>query len=229
MRLRAAALGALLLAGAGTAGAANDPPGAQAVLEVLEPARPGFVPEAAPPRFVLLDEGRVLVGGTSAVFSGTLARSEASQLEARLSALRRSAPAGPVRLGPGSRRFVLRLLKGKPLELEAQGDPETAAPDQQPLARLLADLAAFDHASLRPLAPSAYLARAVEQALPGGCREWTLAVPLAELLTGPREVAATQLQGWPSGAVAASVCERGRRYAVTFSPVLSGAAAARRD
>jgi len=229
VRPAAAAGAALLLACAPAASAAPDPPEAQAVLEVLEPARPGFVPEAAPPRFVLLDEGRVIVGGTSALFSGTLARPELGQLEQRLAALRRAAPAGAVRLGPGPRRFRLRLLKGRPVEVEAHGDPETAAPDQQPLARLLADLAAFDHASLRPLAPSAYLATAVEQTLPGGCRAWTLAVSLAELLAEPREIPAAQQAGWPSGAVAASVCERGRRYAVTFRPLPPVAADARRD
>lgn len=221
MRPRLAAALLALLAWAAPA-RAGEIPGALAVLEVLEPARPGFVPEAAPPRFVLLDEGRVVVGGTSALFSGTLSRAELGALEKRLAAVRRLAPPADLAFGPGERRFRLRLLKGKPLELRASGDPAAAAPDQQPVARLLADLAEFDHASLRPLAPSGYVATAVEQALPGGCREWTLPVSLPELVAGPRQLTATEAASWPTGANAASVCERDRRYAVTFRPLLPG-------
>ena len=91
MRPRLAAALLALLAWAAPA-RAGEIPGALAVLEVLEPARPGFVPEAAPPRFVLLDEGRVVVGGTSALFSGTLSRAELGELEKRLAAVRRLAP-----------------------------------------------------------------------------------------------------------------------------------------
>ncbi len=136
--------------------------------------------------------------------------------------MRRLAPPASLSFGPGERRFRLRLLKGKVLELQASGDPAAAGPDQQPVARLLADLAAFDHASLRLLAPSGYAATAVEQALPGGCREWTLPVGLPELVAGPRQLTAAEAASWPTGATAASVCDRGRRYAVTFRPLLPG-------
>lgn len=216
-----AALLALLAAWAAPVGA-GDISGALLVLEVLEPARPGFVPEAAPPRFVLLDEGRVVVGGTSALFSGSLSRTELGELEKRVAAVRRLGPPAGIGFGPGERRFRLRLLKGKPLELQASGDPAAAAPEQQTVARLLADLAAFEHASLRPLAPSGYLGSAVEQALPGGCREWTLPVSLSELAASPRQLTAAEVASWPTGAVAASVCDRGRRFAVTFRPLLPG-------
>jgi len=217
-------LAAALLALGASAGPAlaAEIPGALVVLEVLEPARPGFVPEAAPPRFVLLEEGQVVVGGTSALYSGTLSRTELGELEKRLAAVRRLAAPARLAFGAGERHFRLRLLKGKALELQASGDPAAAAPDQQQVARLLADLAAFDHASLRPLAPSGYVATAVEQSLPGGCRKWTLPVALPELVAGPRQLTAAEAASWPTGANAASVCERDRRYAVTFRPLLPG-------
>ena len=73
-------------------------------------------------------------------------------------------------------------------------------------------------AALQPSTQSA-----VEQVLPGGCRPWTLDVPVAELVGAGRALSGEGLARWPAGAPAASVCgPAGKRYAVTFRPLVPG-------
>lgn len=218
--MRAAALACVLLCGPALEARAELPE-AQVLLEVLEPARAGFVPEAAPVRFALLGEGQVLAGGTSEVLMGQLGKAELAELEKRLALVRKLSLPTTVTFGPGPRRYRLRLQKGK-AEVLASGDPAAAPAALQPLARLIADLAAFDHASLQPWRPGSYRVSAVEQSLPGGCRPWRLDTPLSDLLGGPRVMSADQLANWPSGAIAASVCDGSRRFAVTFRPLAPG-------
>jgi len=196
-------------------------PDAQVLLEVLEPARVGFVPEAAPLRFALLADGQVLAGGTSELLSGQLGKGELAEFEKRLALVRKLSLPSSATFGPGATRYRLRLQKGK-IEVLASGDPAGAPAALQPLARLIADLTVFDHASLRALRPTTYLVGAVEQSLPGGCRPWTLATALSDLLAGPRSIPAEQLTSWPTGAIAASVCAGSRRYAVSFRPLAPG-------
>jgi hypothetical protein len=198
-------------------------PEAQVALEVLQPPRPGFVPEAAPTRFVLLDDGQVFVGGTSLVAEGQLGKAELDELDRQIAAVRKLAGLGSsVSFGPGETEYRLWLRRGRSLEIVARGDPAAAPPALQPLAQLVERLARANPEALVPLAPRQFALSAREQALVGGCRPWTLPVPLVEALAAPRLVTAADAKTWPTGAVAASVCDGDKRYAVTLRPLLPG-------
>jgi hypothetical protein len=220
--VRAYGLALVVTLGVGGVMDATEIPEAQIILDVFESARPGWVPEAAPVRFALFEDGRLFVGGTSDVQAGQLDKRELGELDKRVSLVRKQSPSSSVSFGPGETRYRLRLGKDHPQEILASGDPAQAPAALQPLARLISDLSAFEHPSLRPWRASACLVTAIEQALPGGCRAWTVAVPLAELHAA-RTIPTDQLSGWPLGAIAASACgPNGRRYAVTFHPLLPG-------
>lgn len=218
-----------LVAGALLA-AAGDIPDAQIVLEAA-PGTPGSDPSSAPPRFVLLKDGQVFVGGTSRLEAGRLEKTEVSALRKRAEQARKAAgPASPVALGGDATRTLrLRLFEDDPVDIVATGDPAAAPPSLAPLASLLADLLRFHHPSLRPYAPQSYAMVVREARLPGGCRAWRFPFPIAEALPGPRAVSAAEAAGWPTGAVPASVCAddlgpagASRRYAVTLRPLLRG-------
>jgi len=63
-------------------------PEAEIALDVTSAPRPGFVPEAAPPRFVLLDEGRVFVGGTRGLAQGQLEKPALKELDEQVARVR---------------------------------------------------------------------------------------------------------------------------------------------
>jgi hypothetical protein len=219
--MRRAKIVAWLLALAPTASAAEIP-GAQLALYVLPAGSPGRYPEAAPPRFVLLEKGVFFVGGQSEIESGRLESGEVKDLDARVARIRKLAGLGAqVALGPGPTRYRLQLFGKRTLEIEATGDPARAASSLQPLATLLQDLSDFDHPSLRFVRPDAYLLVAREGALAGGCRSWGFSVPVAEAAAG-RVVPAAQAADWPTGVNAASVCAGSKRYVVTLRPLLPG-------
>ncbi|HXK09865.1 MAG TPA: hypothetical protein VMT70_09490 [Vicinamibacteria bacterium] len=209
--------------------ASSDLPDAWIVLEAT-PGTPGSDPTAAPPRFVLLKDGQVFVGGTAHLEAGRLEKGEAAALRKRAEQARKVAGPSPVALGGDpSRTLRLRVPGGEPAEVTATGDPAAAPPSLAPLATLLADLLRFDHPSLRPYAPTSYALTVREVRLRGGCRPWGFAMPIAEALAGPRVVTAVEASGWPTGAVPASVCAEdarpsanGGRYAVTLRPLLPG-------
>lgn len=217
------ALLAALLAAAAAPARAGEIPEAVLALETA-PGAPASDPRAAPPRFALLGDGRVFVGGSAVVEEGRLEKGEAQALRKRASALR-AIPgiASGVSLG-GRPELVwrLRLLEDDPLEIHATGEPLAAPPALAPLATLLADLARFHHASLRPYAPSSYAIAVREARLVGGCRSWGFPFAIAEALRAPRAVAASEVIGWPAGAMPASVCADDKRYAVTLRPLLPG-------
>ena len=193
------------------------------VLETA-PGTPGSDPSGAPPRFVLLKDGQVFVGGTARLEAGRLEKGDAQALQKRAEALRKI-PGISSLLSAGRRRGVdtrLRLLEDEPLEIVATGDPAAAPPALAPLASLLSDLLRFDHPSLRPYAPASYAMTVREARLSGGCRAWWFPFPIAEALAGPRAVTAADASGWPTGAMPASVCADDRRYAVTLRPLLPG-------
>jgi len=220
--VKRALLAALVAACAGGAGAAEIP-GAVIVLETA-PGTPGSDPAGAPPRFVLLKDGQVFVGGTSLVETGRLEKAEAQALAKRAAALRKLAGASaPVAFGgaPGrsSRLFV---FEGDPFEIVATGDPAQAPAALAPLATLVDELARFRHPSLRPYEPSSYVLGVREAKLVGGCRAWAFPVAFAEALAGRRTVGALDATSWPTGALPASVCVDERRYAVTLRPLLPG-------
>ena len=152
--MRAAAV--LLLVSLGVPAAAADLPSALVVLEVFGRVRPDDVPESAPARFVLLEDGQVFVGGTSRLAAGRLSSAEVKALDRRLAEIRKlPGLAGTVRLGGGEGRQRLLLRRGRPLDMTVIGDPSQAAPALRPLATLIDDLARFDHPSLRPYEPGA--------------------------------------------------------------------------
>ena len=84
------------------------------------------------------------------------------------------------------------------------GDPAPAPrPALRPLAALLADLARFEHPSLRPYAPASYALQRARGHAPGGCRAVdTVRSPAAgERVRRPRVVPADEARrDWPTGA-----------------------------
>jgi len=196
-------------------------PNALVVLEVLVPAQPGDVPAAAPPRFALMEDGTVYVGGTRDVRVGKLESSEQKELDRRIGEVRKLPLTGVMTIGPGNERRRLFLKKGRALDMVLNGDPANAPGSLSALAGLVTDLARFQHPSLRPYEPASFAMSAKEGVLPGGCRPWTLPEPLAESVFAPRVVPAKGHGDWPTGAIPAAVClENGKRYVVTFRPLL---------
>jgi hypothetical protein len=198
--------------------------GAVAVLEVFTQSLPQQVPEAAPPRFALLEDGQVFVGGTRTLSAGELSSREVKDLEKRFGEVRKlPGLTGSTTLGPGERRHRLRLYKGgRPLDLTVTGDPEKARPEMRALAALLNDLDRFDHPTLRPFRPATYALSAREGSLRGGCRHWRGSASVAEGVFAPIGVPAAEAEGWPTGAVPASVCAGEKHYIVTLRPLLPG-------
>jgi hypothetical protein len=213
----------LVLLALAPAARAGDVPGAVVVLDVVGPS-PGGAAGANPPRFVLLEDGQVFVGGTQKLAAGRLEREEVKELEKRIARVRKLPGLGPqVSFGAStSGRYHLRLGKGQPLDILATGDPASAPSSLRPLASLVQDLAAFEHESLRPYEPAAYALLAQEGTLAGGCRSWGFTVPLSEALAGPRSVSAAAASDWPTGGAPAAVCAGDKRYVVTLRPLLPG-------
>jgi hypothetical protein len=221
MRAAAAVMFAALAVPA--AAATGDVPGAIVVLDVLVRTLPDDVPESAPARFVLLEDGQVFVGGTSRLAAGRLSSAEFKALDRRLAEIRKlPGLAGTVRLGGGEARRRLLLRHGRPLDISVIGDTTQAAPALRPLAALIDELARFDHPSLRPYEPATYAVSAREGALAGGCRSWPFEEPPAESVFAPRTLRGEALRDWPTGARPASVCVGDKTYVVTFRPLLPG-------
>ncbi len=198
-------------------------PGAVIVLETA-PGTPGSDPTSAPPRFVLLKDGQVFVGGTGGLEAGRLEKAEAQALRRRADALRKAAGrGGTLAFGGDDQRVArLRLPEDGPAAITITGDPAVAPPALRPLAGFVSELLSFDHPSLLPYAPASYVARAREGRLVGGCRSWNFSFPIEEALNGLRVVPAAEVEGWPTGAWPASVCVGDKRYVVTLRPLLPG-------
>lgn len=219
--MRTAAIVLLVLAAAVPA-PAGDVPAATVLLESLVKTLPDDVPQAAPVRFALFEDGRVFVGGTSAILAGRLEGSALKDLEKRVAAVRKlPGLSGAITLGDGSQRHRLVLRKGRPLDTFVSGDPARASASLRPLAELLRELLSFHHRSLRPYAPESYALRASEGRLAGGCRPWTLTTPVASAVFAPVVVPARTAWDWPTGARPASVCGD-KTHVVTFRPLLPG-------
>jgi len=198
-------------------------PNALVVLEVLVPAQPGDVPAAAPPRFVLMEDGTVYVGGTRDLRVGKLESSEQKDLDRRIGEVRKLPLTGVMTVGPGIERRHLFVKKGRALEMVLNGDPADPPASLRALAALVTDVERFQHPSLRPYEPASFAMSAKEGTLAGGCRPWTLPEPLAESVFAPRVVPAKGHGDWPTGAIPAAVClENDKRYVVTFRPLLPG-------
>ena len=221
--MRPAAVASLLCVVLACGASAAEVPGAAIVFEA-DPGSPGSDPTGAPPRFVLMKDGQVFVGGTESLEAGRLDKTESSALLKWADAVRRLRLSSPVSLGgDASRTARLRLLEGgKPLEIVVKGDPAQASPALAPLATLLTQLLRYDHPSLRPYAPASYAMAVREDRLVGGCRAWGFGFPITEALAAPRTVTAEEAKGWPTGARPASVCVDGHHYVVTLRPLLPG-------
>jgi len=220
----AAALGAALAAlAAPLPSRAGEIPDAMIVLEASLD-QPWREAAAAPPRFVLLKDGQVFVGGSDRVYAGRLEKAEMQTVEKRAQQIRKLPALGTlVAFGADTKKsFRLRLLKDKPLDLHITGDPRAALPQMQALASFVADLATFYHPSLRPYTPSAYALAVREGALVGGCRPWGFTVSLPQAVSMAQAIPAAEASGWPTGADAASVCVGDKRYVVTLRPLLPG-------
>ena len=212
-----------LLIALAAAPAAAEIPRAVVVLEVPQAPMPNQLPEAMPPRFTLLEDGQVFVGGTHGLVTTRLSDRERKDFERRLDALRKQpALAGVVTIGPGTavRRLILR--KGRPLEAKIEGALDAPAPGLKPLADMVRELENFNHPGLRPYTPLYYAMSAREGTLPGGCRRWTRFESLDDAVFAPKMVTASEFPTWPTGAAPASVCVGDKRYVVNLRPLLPG-------
>jgi hypothetical protein len=191
-------------------------------LEALSGPSNDQLAASLPLHFALLEDGQVFVGGTSQLLAGRLSKDEMAVFERRMSDVRKlPGLTSSVTFGPGT-SVRLAFRKPKPLEVLIQGDPAAAPPGLLPLASLVSDLARFGHASLRPYEPGGYALSVREGKLTGGCRSWTLPVPLADAAGSPRLLPATSATGWPTGATPAQVCSGEKTYVVTFRPLVPG-------
>lgn len=204
------------------AASAGEIPRALVVLESEARTLPDHVPAAAPPRFVLMEDGQVFVGGTRDIASVRLEGRELKDLERRIQDVRKMpALAGVVTIGPGTERRRLLLRKGgRALDMRVEGALAQAPVGLQPLASFIASLESFHHRGLRPWSSPSLALAVREGELPGGCRKWTRPEPIAEAIFAPRVVPASDFPSWPRGAVPASVCAADKKYVVTLRPLL---------
>jgi hypothetical protein len=202
---------------------AGEIPGAILELRAATPFAPLQDWSAAPPRFVLMEDGQVFVGGSKDLLSGRLEKNEVKSLEEQAESVRKMPGlASVVAFGDGEEpSFHLRAGKGKALEVRATGDPAKAGPALRPLAAFLDKLLRFDHPSLRAYLPASLAVFAREGPRRGGCRIWTL-------LPTPKEAAAgTTIQTsaastWGGGVYPTSVCVGDKVYEVRLRPLLPG-------
>jgi hypothetical protein len=214
--------GAIVLAAAGAR--AGEVPDALVVMEAA-PGTPGGDPTGAPPRFALLKDGQAFVGGTWRVETVRLDKGELSALKRRVDAARKSiGGAGTLTLGEGGPTVRLRFDEEEPVQVTLGREPAAAAaPEPDPVAALVRELLSYRHPGLMPYEPGSYVLTLREGTLVGGCRRWDFRMPLAEAKGAPRVVPADQAQGWPTGALPASVCgPDGRHYVLTLRPLLPG-------
>jgi hypothetical protein len=224
--MKSAPRGAVLVAALAAflaAAAEADVPKAVIVLESFRPAHADQAPEAAPPRFVLLEDGTVFVGGTRELWTAKLPSADVRELERRVEAMRRITPlAGTVSLGEGPERRRLVLRKGRAVDVRVHGAADRPSPTLTLLAELVRDLERFHHPALRPYTPASYALSAREGLLPGGCRPWNRAQKITDAVFAPVVLPAADVEGWPTGANPARVCVDEKSYVVTFRPLLPG-------
>ncbi len=211
---------------------AGDLDGALLTIEAA-PGTPGSEPVGAPPRFALLADGQVFVGGTSQLETTRLEKGELAALRRRIEAVRKAVERGGVPpAAPAGRPAVrVRFLGGRTIELLldpqrlAEPAPARGSARRQPAASLTAlvgDLLRYDHPALVRYAPASYALLAQRRTLVGGCRPWTFSFPIEEAVAAPIAVHARDAVGWPTGALPASVCAGDTRFVVTLRPLLPG-------
>lgn len=210
---------------------AQDPPPAQWLRLDPLPGEMGFTPresfEGVPPRFVLLTDGSVFVGGRRDVLRGSLDKSEMQSISTRLDlAMKSLGNGGPPQtlvVGEGPALFRFSVLLGSPIQLVVMGNLEAQdGPPLAPLPDFIRRLAGFRHPSLKPWDPDRFTLIVKEKTLQGGCRPAPGLAPLASKVGNEQVVAGTLARGFPTGPDMAQVCEGPKRYTVVFRPLIPG-------
>jgi hypothetical protein len=189
-------------------------------------ARESF--DGVPPRFILMTDGSVYVGGRREVLKGSLSRAEMQDISTRLDqALKSFGKAGPpqtLNVGEGPAIFRLSVLLGTPFQTVVVGELKLAsgAASLAPLPDFVRRLANFRHPSLRPFDPPQFAMVVREKTLPGGCRSAKGLPALGPALSTETVVSETVTRGFPTGPDLAQVCDGLRRYTVIFRPLIPG-------
>lgn len=209
---------------------AQDPPPAQWIrLDVL-PGEMRLTPreslDGVPPRFVVLTDGSVFVGGRREVLRGRLDKNEMQAISTRLDlaikSVGRSGLPQTLVVGEGPALFRFSVLLGSPLQFVVMGNLEATGAPLSPLADLIRHLAAFRHPSLAPWTPAQFTMIVKERALPGGCRAASGLPPLAQTVANSVVVPEKLTHGFPTGSDLSQVCEGPKRFTVAFRPVIPG-------
>jgi len=211
--------------------AAQEPPPAQWLRLDPLPAEMKLTPresfEGVPPRFVLLTDGSVFVGGRRDVLRGFLDKVEMQAMATRLDLARRDhkkagAP-NTLTLGEGPALFRFSVLLGAPLQIAVTGKiPPPGGPALPPLADFVRKLTGFRHPSLKPYDAPLFTMFVREWSLPGGCRAAKGLPSLAQAASTETVVSETLTHGFPTGPDMAQVCEGSKRYTVVFRPLIPG-------
>lgn len=221
-----------LLAAPSLRAMAQEPPPAQWLrldplpAEMKLTARESF--DGVPPRFVLLTDGSVFVGGRRDVLRGSLDKAEMHSISARLDvamkSLRKAGPPQTLVIGDGPALFRFSVLLGVPLQIVVMGKiPPAGDPALPPMPDFIRRLAGFRHPSLKPYDPGGFTMIVREKTLAGGCRAAKGLPPLSESLSGDLAVSETLTRGFPTGPEMSQVCEGSKRYTVVFRPLIPGA------
>jgi hypothetical protein len=193
-------------------------------------ARESF--DGVPPRFVLLTDGSVFVGGRREVLRGFLDKAEMQAISTRLDlAMKSLGKASPPTLvlgqgpgeGDGSAIFRFSVLLGAPLQVVVMGRiPSAGGPALSPLPDFIRSLAGFRHPSLKPWDPAQFTMMVRERTLPGGCRTPKGLPSPAQAVDGETTVPETLTRSFPTGPDMTQVCEGPKRYTVVFRPLIPG-------
>lgn len=225
----------VLLAGASKAAAQEPPPAQWLRLDPLPgemklTARESF--DGVPPRFVLLTDGSVFVGGRREVLRGFLDKTEMQAISTRLDlAMKSVGRASPLTLvmgqgpgeGEGSAIFRFSALLGAPLQVVVMGRlPPAGGPALMPLPDFIRYLAGFRHPSLKPWDPPEFTMMVREKTLTGGCRAPGGLPSLAQAVGVETTVSERLTRSFPTGPDMTQVCEGSRRYTVVFRPLIPG-------
>jgi hypothetical protein len=195
-------------------------PKIELMLEKSLPLAAGQVAEAAPPTFVLREDGTLYLGGASEILKGRLEGRDLKDLRKLVRRVEKKMRGiGPeVAFGAGAGRSRLTLKKGQ--QIVAIGDPGEAPESLRPLASLVETLSWFEHPSCRLYAPERYRLLAKRGQLIGGCRPWTFPLSPGDALATAPVIGASETAGWPTGVNPALVCVGDKAYVVALRPLL---------
>jgi hypothetical protein len=222
-----------VLTGSAARAAAQEPPPAQWLRLDPLPAEMALTPresfDGVPPRFVLLTDGSVFVGGRRDVLRGFLDRTEmqaiSTRLDVAMKSLGKASPPRTLMIGEaeGPAIFRFSVLLGAPFQVVVMGRmPAAGGQALLPLPDFIRRLAGFRHASLKPFDPAEFTMIVREKILPGGCRTAPGLPSLAQTVSGDARVPEALTRGFPTGPDMSQVCEGSKRYTVVFRPFIPG-------